>query len=72
MVLRHVSLDYVYVQEGLALKLPADAETLIEGPRGPVFLNLEGTVVNLNGSLDERYREWRRILRQIYTIETGA
>ena len=38
----------------------------------PTSLNLEGTVVNLNGSLDERYREWRRILRQIYAIETGA
>ncbi|MFH1747246.1 MAG: BatA and WFA domain-containing protein [Planctomycetota bacterium] len=36
-VLRHVSLEYVYVGESLLLKLPAEAETLIEGPRGPVL-----------------------------------
>ncbi|MEP5764267.1 MAG: hypothetical protein ABJ308_06725 [Halieaceae bacterium] len=38
----------------------------------PTSLVLEGSVVNLNGSLDERYREWRRILQQIYSLETGA
>jgi hypothetical protein len=38
----------------------------------PTSINLEGTIVNLNGSLDERYREWRRILHQIYVLETGA
>jgi hypothetical protein len=36
----------------------------------PTSMDLEGTVVNLSGSLDERYREWRRILRQIYALET--
>ena len=38
----------------------------------PTRLDIQGTIVNLNGSLDQRYREWRRILRQIYAIETGA
>ena len=38
----------------------------------PTTLTIEGSIVNLNGSLDQRYREWRRILRQIYAIETGA
>jgi len=37
----------------------------------PTTMDIEGTVVNLSGSLDERYREWRRILRQIYKLETG-
>jgi hypothetical protein len=36
----------------------------------PTSLTVKGTVVNLSGSLDQRYREWRRILRQIYAIET--
>lgn len=36
-VLRHVALDYVYVGKGLVLKLPAEAHTLIEGPRGPLL-----------------------------------
>ena len=37
----------------------------------PTSMDLEGTVVNLSGSLDERYREWRRILREIYALETS-
>jgi len=28
--------------------------------------------VKLSGSLDQRYREWRRILRQIADLETGV
>ena len=38
----------------------------------PTTMEIEGTVVKLNGSLDERYREWRRILREIYSLETGG
>jgi hypothetical protein len=38
----------------------------------PTTMEIEGTVVKLNGSLDERYREWRRILREIYNLETGG
>lgn len=37
----------------------------------PTTVELEGNVFRLSGSLDERYREWRRILKQIYTLETG-
>jgi hypothetical protein len=38
----------------------------------PTNMEIEGSVVKLNGSLDERYREWRRILRKIYDLETGG
>jgi hypothetical protein len=38
----------------------------------PTSMEIEGTVVKLNGSLDQRYREWRRILREIYNLETGG
>jgi len=38
----------------------------------PTSMDLDGTVVKLSGSLDERYREWRRILRQIADLETGS
>jgi len=38
----------------------------------PTTMEIEGTVVKLNGSLDERYREWRRILREIFKLETGG
>ncbi|MEM0953739.1 MAG: hypothetical protein AAGI24_06335 [Pseudomonadota bacterium] len=37
----------------------------------PTTLQLEGNVVKLSGSVDQRYREWRDILRQIYQLETG-
>lgn len=36
-ILRSVALDYVFAAKGLALKAPARAEKLIEGPRGPVL-----------------------------------
>jgi len=36
-VLRHVALEYVYIGEGLRLQMPPEAETLIEGPRGPLL-----------------------------------
>jgi hypothetical protein len=36
-VLRHVALDYVFVAESRAVTLPAAAEVLVEGPRGPVL-----------------------------------
>jgi hypothetical protein len=36
-VLRHVALDFVYVGKDAVLKMPPEAETLIEGPRGPVL-----------------------------------
>ena len=37
----------------------------------PTSVEIEGTVFELSGSLDERYREWRSLLKQIYDLETG-
>lgn len=36
-VLRHVALEYVYASKGKTLQLPREAQTLIEGPQGPVL-----------------------------------
>jgi hypothetical protein len=38
----------------------------------PTSVEVEGTVFNLSGSLDQRYREWQSILREIFTLETGT
>ncbi len=38
----------------------------------PTSVVVEGTVFNLSGTLDQRYREWQRILREIFTLETGT
>ncbi|MFK7956177.1 MAG: hypothetical protein AB8B96_08780 [Lysobacterales bacterium] len=37
----------------------------------PIVLEVEGEVVKLNGSLDAQYKEWRRLMREIYETETG-
>ncbi len=37
-ILRHVALEYVYVAKALWLKLPADAQMIIEGPQGPALV----------------------------------
>ena len=52
-----------------------EMRTLAEGFNNeiePTAIDIDGTVVKLSGSLDQRYREWREILRQIYQLETGA
>ena len=38
----------------------------------PMVVELEGQTRRLTGSAEERFREWRRLLREIYTQETGA
>lgn len=37
-VLRHVDLEYVFAAKSNIVKLPREAETLIEGPQGPVLV----------------------------------
>ncbi len=37
----------------------------------PTAMELSGQMVQLNGSLQSQYTEWRRILRAIYAEETG-
>jgi len=37
----------------------------------PIILEVEGRNVELSGSADSQYTEWRRILREIYAEETG-
>ncbi len=38
----------------------------------PVVVELEGQTRRLTGSAEERFLEWRRLLREIYSRETGA
>lgn len=37
----------------------------------PMVVELEGQTRRLTGSAEERFREWRRLLREIYVRETG-
>ena len=37
----------------------------------PMVVELEGQTRRLTGSAEERFREWRRLLKEIYTRETG-
>ena len=38
----------------------------------PSVVRVEGRLVRLEGGLEDRYREWRRILAQIIELETGV
>jgi hypothetical protein len=38
----------------------------------PLVVEVEGQTRRLTGSAEEKYQEWRRILREIYTAETGG
>jgi hypothetical protein len=49
-----------------------DMEDGFNNEVAPTTIQLEGQVVKLEGSLQERYTEWRRILRSMYVLETGA
>ena len=37
----------------------------------PVLMDVEGEIHELSGSAQEQYRQWRRLLREIYLRETG-
>jgi hypothetical protein len=38
----------------------------------PLVIEVEGQTHRLTGSAEEKYREWRRILHEIYATETGG
>lgn len=42
-----------------------------EAEVAPLIVDVEGESVTLKGSVDEQYEEWRRLLREIYSTETG-
>lgn len=37
----------------------------------PMLIEVEGQTMKLEGSADQQYQNWRRLLRQIYSSETG-
>ena len=37
----------------------------------PLIVEVEGQTRRLTGTVEEKYREWRRLLREIYSEETG-
>ncbi|MBI5865464.1 MAG: BatA domain-containing protein [Planctomycetes bacterium] len=41
-LLRHVALDYVLIAKGVKLELPRGAQTIAEGPHGPVISRVTG------------------------------
>jgi hypothetical protein len=38
----------------------------------PLVVEIEGQTRRLTGTAEERYQEWRRLLREIYSAETGV
>ena len=38
----------------------------------PTLLEIDGRLVSLDGSLQQRYQKWRRILHELFLLETGV
>ncbi|MBK7251897.1 MAG: hypothetical protein IPI06_13795 [Gammaproteobacteria bacterium] len=53
---------------GQAVKELAES---FQGEVSPQVVDLEGRTLRLTGSAEEQYREWRRILRELYLEEAG-
>jgi hypothetical protein len=45
--------------------------TSLEAEVEPRVVNLEGETVTLTGSFETQFKEWRRLLKEIYATETG-
>lgn len=37
----------------------------------PTVLRVEGEVIKLTGSAEEKYKQWREVIRELYQVETG-
>ena len=37
----------------------------------PIVVEIEGRTLELKGSAEQQYAEWRRLLRELYENETG-
>jgi hypothetical protein len=37
----------------------------------PVLMDVQGQIHELSGTAEEQYRQWRRLLKEIYLRETG-
>ncbi len=48
-------------------ELAASVETELQ----PIVIEVEGQTLRLSGSAETQYQEWRRILQEIWTTETG-
>ena len=55
------------MQEAALRQAASTLQRVIE----PTVVTVEGTEVTLDGSLDERYDQWRTLLQQIQQAETG-
>ena len=56
------------IQEQEAARLATGFNNEVE----PTIMRLQGRVIELEGSLEDQYREWRKILHSIYLLETGV
>jgi hypothetical protein len=45
--------------------------TSFDAEAEPLIIEVEGQTRRLTGTAEEKYREWRRLLREIYAAETG-
>ena len=62
-----INFRWVKIQEQESAKLAEGFSNETQ----PTFMEVKGRVVELNGSLESQYQEWREVLRSIYKLEAG-
>ncbi len=64
----YINYRWSKIQEQEAARLATGFNNEVE----PTIMRLQGRVIELEGSLEDQYREWRKILHSIYLLETGV
>jgi hypothetical protein len=64
------------IQTGKEAKIHVEAlkelAASFDAEMDPLLVEVEGRILRLSGSAEAQYAEWRRLLSQIFAVETGA
>jgi hypothetical protein len=61
-----------YSDAKVAAQEVKELATSFQNEVAPQVVELEGRTLKLTGTAEEQYREWRRLLSEIYREETGG
>jgi hypothetical protein len=60
-----------YAESSIAREGLSEQGRSLEAEAEPLLVEVEGQTRRLTGTAEEKFREWRRLLREIYEQETG-
>lgn len=59
-------------EKGVHVAALKELATSFDGEVAPLLVEVEGHQLRLTGSAEQRFVEWRQMLRQVFGVETGA